>query len=365
MVSELIRKATRQQYEIQGKNLDHNAPAASGIENDGPLADLRCSLATIPADIAFFEAEKSDLHSTQASQISLTQDEDEHMRKLDRSGALVQIVGSQSLLSQELVDCSQKNEPLLSQPTFDTTSMAKKLGLLEEEDEAEDDKQAAAVTTSTEIWLAASQSQVIDASQISLDLSQSFGTLLSAAQTFHEQEEAAKLQSTGELPEFMDEYHDPRLIPQEGFDTPPRHLSQRQKNNSSSKKMSKVVVRKPVEALSSSKKRKNVSAIAASAGGSKKAKFNSTRHDDSATILDQPTITARCKAQLMAKQAADLAEQAITNPEVAKRLLLTMALVRVNPRSAPEKMPGKGHIIPEGKDKHSEAAKLCLQNQCG
>ena len=54
------------------------------------------------------------------------------------------------------------------------------------------------------------------------------------------------------------------------------------------------------------------------------------------------------KSQDVAKRAALLAEQTITDPEMAKKLLLSMALVRENPRSVPSVLPSKGATVPEG-----------------
>ena len=54
------------------------------------------------------------------------------------------------------------------------------------------------------------------------------------------------------------------------------------------------------------------------------------------------------QSQNMAQQAAELAAQVIDSPQVAKQLLLTMALVRINPRSAPTTWPQRGSDIPEG-----------------
>ena len=50
----------------------------------------------------------------------------------------------------------------------------------------------------------------------------------------------------------------------------------------------------------------------------------------------------------VAKRAAALAEQTVADPEMAKKLLLSMALVRENPRSAPETLPPRGATVPEG-----------------
>ena len=54
------------------------------------------------------------------------------------------------------------------------------------------------------------------------------------------------------------------------------------------------------------------------------------------------------KAQQAAKRAAALAEQTVADPEMAKKLLLSMALVRENPRMAPSSWPPKGAVVPEG-----------------
>jgi hypothetical protein len=54
------------------------------------------------------------------------------------------------------------------------------------------------------------------------------------------------------------------------------------------------------------------------------------------------------KSQEIAKRAAALAEQSVSDPEMAKKLLLSMALVRENPRSVPTSLPPRGAVVPEG-----------------
>ena len=54
------------------------------------------------------------------------------------------------------------------------------------------------------------------------------------------------------------------------------------------------------------------------------------------------------EAQALAKQAADLAAKTIASPEVAKNLLLNLALIRINPRAAPTLWPKRGTVIQEG-----------------
>mmetsp|Transcript_33677 Transcript_33677/g.36275 ORF Transcript_33677/g.36275 Transcript_33677/m.36275 type:complete len:537 (-) Transcript_33677:1233-2843(-) len=54
------------------------------------------------------------------------------------------------------------------------------------------------------------------------------------------------------------------------------------------------------------------------------------------------------KAQAIAKKAAMIAERTISDPAIAKKILLSMALKRENPRSAPQVLPGEGHVIQEG-----------------
>ena len=47
-------------------------------------------------------------------------------------------------------------------------------------------------------------------------------------------------------------------------------------------------------------------------------------------------------------RAAALAQRTINDADLAKRLLLSMALTRENPRSAPDTLPGPGFALPEG-----------------
>ena len=54
------------------------------------------------------------------------------------------------------------------------------------------------------------------------------------------------------------------------------------------------------------------------------------------------------KQQKLAERAAALAQRTINDADLAKRLLLSMALTRENPRSAPEKLPGPGFSLPAG-----------------
>jgi hypothetical protein len=54
------------------------------------------------------------------------------------------------------------------------------------------------------------------------------------------------------------------------------------------------------------------------------------------------------EAHEAAIRAAALAERIVTDPGLAKQLLLSMALVRENPRSAPETLPGPGHVLLDG-----------------
>jgi hypothetical protein len=54
------------------------------------------------------------------------------------------------------------------------------------------------------------------------------------------------------------------------------------------------------------------------------------------------------EAQEIAKRAAALAEQTVANPEMAKKLLLSMALVRENQRTLPSTWPPRGSVVPEG-----------------
>jgi len=80
----------------------------------------------------------------------------------------------------------------------------------------------------------------------------------------------------------------------------------------------------------------------------------STKKSESPTKKSRKASSTRGKdheqsrSQDIAKRAAALAEQTITDPEMAKKLLLSMALVRENPRSVPTVLPSKGATVPEG-----------------
>lgn len=116
-----------------------------------------------------------------------------------------------------------------------------------------------------------------------------------------------------------------------------------------------MIIRLPNSSNSStSKKRKNTSVLQPSNKIMTSFKSAGGRKGSAAAALTPQKKRKmqrerdRRQAQEMAQQAAQLAAQTIASPEVAKNLLLSMALVRINPRAAPSEWPRAGAVITDG-----------------
>jgi hypothetical protein len=100
---------------------------------------------------------------------------------------------------------------------------------------------------------------------------------------------------------------------------------------------------------SPSKKRKSTIPATTRAPNSQKLDETERKNECNRLRMEQKEIDMDIsRAQAEAKRAADLAERTISDPVIAKRLLLSMALVRENPRSVPDVLPGPGHVLQEG-----------------
>jgi len=288
------------------------------------------------------ESDEDD--NTPDSQATLSQtlsQTDETIRRLEKEGELNQVVGSQSILSQELICSSQRSDAdeegdvgfQLSQTTETSSAMARRLGLLSQETK-DVSRPSSPIPT-----IASRQAPVPGTAESSGNVpapvsdcsavktpppraakaatisdtpfreSECFGSLLEAVEKITREEEMnAKMiawqHSTGSVSEEDDSTsHNP----QEG---------------------------------SRSRKTKRKLQMTGSPGSSpkKSRKSTATRKKES----------EQKKFQEIAKRAAALAEQTITDPEMAKKLLLSMALVRENPRSVPSVLPPRGAVVPEG-----------------
>lgn len=337
------------------------------------------------------DAKDEDLQHDGEMPLSQT---DQHIHQLDRDGELNEVAGSQSLLSQELLyhnmDGSgseygdEDRNLLLSQETESSLSMAKRIGLLsstqDEESDNEEDGKPAAQEPSTpkrsaggfsllsrsissgapDLASFSAKKEVIasegkprmDITDTPVRESEGFGSLLDAVAKITEQEgsegEDALAWRRASYLAPPDTFED---IEQDMSSSPTRRKrSATAKRSAASLSPTRKSPRKPVlkrkipMALPSSgtiKKRKTSQSI-------QKRKSKTENSDRKKATQSKKKMDDAKEAQLAAKRAAALAERAITDPVLAKRLLLSMALVRENPRSAPEVLPGAGHIIVEG-----------------
>eukprot|EP00980_Cylindrotheca_fusiformis_P004527 scaffold961_cov122-Cylindrotheca_fusiformis.AAC.35 len=262
---------------------------------------------------------------------------DEAIRQLERDGKINDVVGAESILSQELYayrgDDGDGDNIHSSQVECEThTSMAKRLGLLSQGDEedmnmmdgqgerkekelattASAAKQISPETTQTPMPSAAKSTTASTTMLRDTPIRESecFGSLLEAVQKITEQEDLDEIYSHIEQQEQQEQD-----IPDSAADDTPAAEED--------KSRTKVSPRKRKTSPNDSKSKSKVS--------KRKKKMQEEQ-----------------EAQERAKRAARLAEQTVADPEMAKKLLLSMALVRENPRSSPETWPPRGSIVGEG-----------------
>jgi len=382
--------------------------------------------------------------------------EDEQIQHLDKSGALEQVVGSQSILSQELHNLGETNQGVggLSQdiPGFsqqsaasssrgmDSQQLAHKYGLLsqdpmecddaveasdvEEEENGEDEDEENEDGDGDDVddmdyqlstrHLEPSFSQESSSSQGSFSQNDKIGTLLEAVQMFQSQDEqeeeklrkikATKKSKGTSRSNYMNsgsshlgwsvaspEPAKENLVrgtrsssrinsgsykPKSNPKMPSLPLATRKTKKCSPKKkatgygsksktvcakktvvakktiasqMPVIVVSDPHPAILTDEAQTAVTLAKAEAVPPTKAK--ETKDEGPVISLRKrknPKDPMQQMEQKLAQRAAELAQRTINEPELAKRLLLSMALTRENPRSAPEKLPGPGATLPEG-----------------
>lgn len=296
---------------MEEENLNHAEDNADTVASPSSR-DINDKLAAIGTADVNIDVDV-DVAQNSTSQVSCSQqEEDERLGFLDKSGALNQIMGSQSLLSQEIQDLSQAHSQLHQQHQFYVTRFeeasspakiavaARSLGLLTQEEVPSQSEyhHPAAVTNS----------------QLSF--------LFDAAQALEDQDTANIQHEYQHIHDPLQQHQHQGFIMESSFDDEHPHAAARRSTRrpAGPKRVAPTydTFSRPKSKLSPQKKRK----------------------------MDREQETK--KSQTLAQQAAGLAAQVIDSPQVAKQLLLTMALVRVNPRSAPTSWPQRGSSIPEG-----------------
>ncbi|KAG7364461.1 hypothetical protein IV203_037663 [Nitzschia inconspicua] len=291
----------------------------------------------------------------------------------------------------------------LSQETETSIGMAKRIGLLSMTQESEEDAKPAASSTikavvgeietqevphtpkrtenrqamlsrlsntgapdlasfsAKKAVIAAENRPIVDITDTPIRESEGFGSLLDAVAKITEQEvaeegEDAMLWRRGS---FLTRHHENETAANL---TPPRR-----KRNLVPRQASLSPIRKsPRMSISTNSKRKipmaGAAVSASSSSSTKKRNMSMPNTITTSTTKKKPkTVTVEKKkpasrksvddteeAQAAAIRAAALAERIVTDPGLAKQLLLSMALVRENPRSAPDTLPGPGHVLPDG-----------------
>mmetsp|Transcript_129119 Transcript_129119/g.373716 ORF Transcript_129119/g.373716 Transcript_129119/m.373716 type:complete len:524 (-) Transcript_129119:102-1673(-) len=263
---------------------------------------------------------------------------DEEIRMLEKDGELGQVVGSQSMLSQELICSSQRSVDEYAQSSFQAktggyTAVAREVGLLPKEEEKKEASQDVDTGPSVEVKevapalappspqrmktrrtpprAAAMKKKELQAeaeTETTVRESEVFGSLLEAVEKITKTEE-----------------YNAKMVAWE-------HNTRLQESGSSSSSASSTAKNKS----KNSPKRKSPTAPSSPKKKSRK------------TPTAQLKEKEQRESQETAKRAAALAEQTITDPEMAKKLLLSMALVRENPRSVPSELPQRGATVPEG-----------------
>jgi hypothetical protein len=123
---------------------------------------------------------------------------------------------------------------------------------------------------------------------------------------------------------------------------------------SSSSDDNRDVVTNPQEAISDATAKNNKPSRTRKRKSSPKSSSGDDDDDEGSPKKSRKSSATRKKeseqreAQEIAKRAAALAEQTVADPEMAKKLLLSMALVRENPRTLPSSWPVRGSEVPEG-----------------
>ena len=341
------------------------------------------------------ETEEED-DDDEPSHVTLSQS-DEQIRQMDTDGSLNQVVGSQSMLSQELHFCTSQPaacdaedgnddeeedgdrfSQFCSQQTDNSITMAQRLGLIpstQEEEllsalpeklEAPSPLKSGGTPTPTgsavnappaetakvlpikseDAFLSEGKESVAETPSAKpaalrdtpIRESECFGSLLDAVQKITEQEER-QMEIEGMSSKFYALQHAANASEFNPVSTEKRKRTPTPKAEGPNA-TSKTTKRK------ASPKLAPPAAKPPASSPTKKARMTPTKKEISSKTKSKKA--EQRNAQEIAKRAAALAEQTVSDPEMAKKLLLSMALVRENPRSLPSSWPARGSVVPEG-----------------
>ena len=315
--------------------------------------------------------------------------EEEEIRHLESTGAMNHVVGATSMLSQEILRLTQDNNEQHQPKEMDPT----KMGLVTRAETQFDD--ALESTTSKRLLPLESSSQVSSTSQLS-----AMSVLMDAAELMSKSQEQLLPDSFQEVPSMEQQSllttnnkkkmfslsqtsqgsmqsqtsmrsqtslltttTTPKELPPKRMRAPRKLPTTTASINSSIAKPSIILVKAtpttmiiklPFVSNNSNKaKRKDppsMALVATSKNKSIKTSFKSASRSKLTPTKKRKIQKEkdRKSAYEMAQLAAQLAAQTIASPEVAKNLLLSMALVRINPRSAPANWPVRGAVIYDG-----------------
>ena len=353
---------------------------------------------------------EEDYHDHEASQVTLTLSQaDEVIQKMDKEGELTEVAGSQSMLSQELLCMSQRESdddeyahhpsslvPVpCSQQTETSISMAQRLGVLTQDTLDGDDPQSPGRSPSSlQAQAQAKDSMGVEAptptptpmqhSLVAVENNASPPShqglhLLASQQGQEDQDEGMEdipLSQDPVIKANLKEPLPPKLIPtkklfgdvlgtptpKETMLSPIRETPVRNSEVFGSLLDAVQVITEQEEVNAklyalqhaSSQDTSSIHNPQQASTGNKRQSPTGNPSEEK-PIKKKRTTTASSKrketenkAQQAAKRAAALAEQTVADPEMAKKLLLSMALVRENPRMAPSSWPPKGAVVPEG-----------------